>query len=488
MTDVRPSGVPDTLRPAGDGAVIDLGVDFALTPTPTPPGRRGRDRGGRTRDRGRHRMVALLVSVVMALLGLGAAAGPATALVPVGDFAVPPGSVVMVTGDRLLVGVSAGVSRLSAYRISTGKRLWTTDLTIAIQGAAIGRIGGTLVVGRNLDSAGGDNLNAIDLATGRRLWTSGASVMHLDAEHLAGVTFDPEDLIDQAAIARADVAGLDPRTGRMLWHRPFSFDCRFSVDTVWAEVCPTTSQLNLYDVTSGTLLFHRALHVVLEPDGNPQLLDLQQMSGVVVVTYPAPDGPVVEGIDAKTGAPLWHRSIAADDGVGQCAALLCFTHGDPVQAVGDPGPDSYAIDPRSGAERPVPEDIVMTSISEASGLGIAQAPVLPGSRYAMIPNGLRPDSTGAYPGASALIDIGSDRAVTVPVAASLDSFLAAVDPVSLHMAILARLPEVGILSCFAVGEAADPLGERPRGDYLACEMPLSRLRIWRVRPSSAPLR
>ena len=479
MTDVRRGGEPDTLRPAGDGAVIDLGVDFA--PTPVPPGLRSR----RVRDRRRHRVVALLVSLMMALVGLGAAAGPATALVPVGDFAAPPGSVVMVIGDRLLVGESTGVSRLSAYRIATGKRLWTTDLTVAIQGAEIGRFGGTLVVGRDIDSAVGDNLNAIDLATGRRLWTSGASVMHLDAEHLAGVTFDPEDLIDQAAIARADVAGLDPRTGRVLWHRPFSFDCRFSVDTVWAELCPTSSQLNLYAMATGSLLFHRALDIVLQPDGNPQLLDLQQISGAVVLIYPAPGGPVVEGIDAKTGAPLWHRAIAADDGVGQCAALLCFTHGDPVQAAGDAGPDSYAIDPRTGTEHPVPADIVMSSISEESGLDIAQGPVLPGSRYAMIPNGLRPDSAGDYPSASALFDIGSDRAVTVPVAASLDSFVAEVDPVSLHMTILARLPEVGVLSCFAVGDAADPLGERPPGDYVACEMPLSRLRIWRVRPSSA---
>jgi hypothetical protein len=426
------------------GPVIDLGSDFQPVETKAQIRRRNR-RGGRP--------LAVAAAALLTLIGVAAAAPrPAGALVRAAHLDVFPGATMMVVGDTAYVADLRGSTKeMQAFRLDNGDRIWSTTLHTQADNNAMYRVGSTIVVAYTANSPLDVLTDGVDMRTGRLLWQSAASLVDIVGGRV---------LLSAPSTPQADVLErVDPVTGTPLWRQPVGHECVSDLADTYVELCPATDDLRVIDLDTGGVRASRKVDVALPADDAPPdaHISLSQTAGVIIAGYPTPGTPVIGGFTANDLTPLWSRPFFPDAMVNDCGAVFCMY--DNSIATG--------VDPRTGDTMPFPGyDRVRERGLLSPDIGGGQ--VMLNTRHALIPRGARPDHDGNYPGATALVAVPDSAPVRVPSSADLDTFIAAVDPVTGRMTILDRLHGVGVQSCAAVGA------------YLVCSEPGARLQFWRL--------
>jgi hypothetical protein len=427
-----------------DLAVIDLGGDFQPVETKAEI---------HVRNRRARRTGALVALVLVALLGISAAAGPSPdALTPAAQLDVDPGATVMVAGDTAyVVEVRRVRKELSAYRLSGGHRLWTAVLRTEATGAVLYRIGSTMLVSYT-GAALGVQTDGVDMGSGRLLWQSAASVIDVSTGRL---------VMSTSGVAGVDqLSRVDPITGEPLWTTPIGQDCYSDLAETYAELCPATGLLRVVDLSTGAVRGERRLDLGGTPAGGPAQetrVALSQADGVIVAGHQTTATPVLDGFAAADLRPLWSEPFFPESTVADCGTVFCMYDSE----IGT------GVNPQTGASMGFPGYAAFRD----RGLPIPDiwtGPVQLNTRHALIPAGSIPDQKRDYPSATALVAVPDSAPVRVPSSANVDTFLASVDQPTGRLTILDRLHDVGVQSCVALGA------------YLACEKPGSRLDFWRL--------
>jgi len=433
--------VADLQSGQAGNAVIDLGEDFTPVPTSQDVELR-RERSSRTA-----KVLALVLLILLAAAGGGVVT---PALRRAAAIPAPPQSVAMMIGSQVLVaGIYDGSNRLNAYDVHSGRRLWSTSLSVLTRGGSLVRIGKVAVVTYSSDNVHGDMTNAVDIDTGRVVWRSPAWV--LDARNRTLI------MVDSQSGAPREISAVDPGTGARLWTQTVGASCVDDVGVAYVQVCDD-GVMRVVDMKTGELRAQTKLDLggfVETFDDYQDPPQITQYGNVVLVGHFTQAEPILEAFDASTLRRLWIRQYDPSTDLVACGPLFCMA-GERV---------ALAFDPRTGAARPFPG---FRAISPGRGLprpaAIGGAAV--DTAYALVPVGGKPDHRGAFASAVEMPVAADSEPVLVPTPGRPAAYLATIDVRNGRMRIIDQLDGVGADSCAAMSR------------YLACAKAGNVLQFW----------
>ncbi|MEN3611813.1 PQQ-binding-like beta-propeller repeat protein [Plantactinospora sp. ZYX-F-223] len=313
--------------------LIDLGDDRGLPDVETPPSPGSR--------RGSVRWLAGLLSSLLVLFGVTAAAPPDGALRPVGGLDVPAESTYFVADDVLLVSAAlvGRPSTLTAYDLPGGDRRWTVPVTMAGRHYAE-RVGEILLVAE-LDSVGRRTVTAArSVRTGAVRWVRPGRVIRVGGSGLGLGVSEVRSVSGAGRRLEGAVEAVDLATGEVRWRLRLASTAVVQPvpgDPARVLVVHDNVTAELRDLATGALVGTGALPPADYAQSNPRVV-----GGRLVLRHPAGREPAVSGYDLPGLTRRWTRP---GDGIGElirdCAGLACLDGESRV----------VALDPASGAER-----------------------------------------------------------------------------------------------------------------------------------------
>ncbi len=424
------------------GPLIDLGELPPGTGAPPPP-------PAAPAPAVRRGWIAVVLVLVL-VIGLGGGGRAESPLEPVADVPVAAGGVMLFDGTRMLVAeIRNGVNELTAYTLGTGRRLWTTRLTVLTHGANLSRAGHVALVSYSNDLVSGDLTNAVDIRTGRLLWHREARVLSISAGRPI--------LTSRTGVAPSRVFAVDPKSGTAMWSRPVDPTCLIDAGVSFVQVCGqqvTVIELSTGGVAAGTIDNAPAPARPVRP-GFPVPGQLAQADGAIVIAHYATGSRfVVEGFVADpsggTIRRLWSHPDPSAAWYYGCGALICVQYNGGTVTPLSPDTGMPAPEPGLGDAGPHPRYLNGRSPD-----------------YALVAPGAGQTARGGYARAVPVPALGSENGAPMPLPGRAVEYLAALAEDG-AMRIIDRISGIGPGSCLTWDR------------YLTCATAVDRVRVWRI--------